>query len=78
IRDAALEELEEQFPEQEKDLKAAFKAIEKEAIRSRTLHEGVRMDGRGYTDIRTLSAEVEVLPRVHGSALFQRGETQIM
>ncbi len=42
------------------------------------LRDKVRMDGRGLADIRTLSAEVEVLPRVHGSALFERGETQIM
>ena len=42
------------------------------------LRDKVRIDGRGLSDIRTLSAEVEVLPRVHGSALFERGETQIL
>lgn len=47
-------------------------------MRQKVLTEGVRIDGRGLRDIRALSAEVEVLPRVHGSALFQRGETQIM
>lgn len=73
-----LESLEESFPEQEKDLKAAFRSIEKELVRNRVLTEGVRIDGRQPTDIRSLSAEVEVLPRVHGSALFQRGETQIL
>ena len=42
------------------------------------LRDQVRIDGRGLTDIRTLSAEVGVVPRVHGSALFERGETQIL
>ena len=47
-------------------------------MRQRILRDKVRIDGRGLADIRTLSAEVEVIPRVHGSALFQRGETQIL
>ena len=64
--------------EREKALKAAFRSLEKTTIRMRTLRAGVRMDGRTPTQIRSLSAEVEVLPRVHGSALFQRGETQIL
>ena len=67
-----------EFEEQEKELKAAFKALEKKLVRARVLHEGKRIDGRGLKDIRSLSAEVEVLPRVHGSALFQRGETQVL
>ena len=50
----------------------------KKLVRQRVLRDKVRIDGRGLTDIRTLSAEVEVLPRVHGSALFERGETQIL
>lgn len=78
IQTQMLESLAEKFEEQEKDLKAAFRAVEKELVRSRVLREGVRIDGRQPTDIRSLSAEVEVLPRVHGSALFQRGETQIL
>ena len=52
--------------------------MQKKLIRQRILHDGFRIDGRGLRDIRTLSAEVEVLPRVHGSALFERGETQIL
>ena len=67
-----------QFPDSEKALKAAFRSLEKETIRNRTLRDGVRMDGRTPTEIRSLGAEVEVLPRVHGSALFERGETQIL
>ncbi|MEL4357178.1 MULTISPECIES: polyribonucleotide nucleotidyltransferase [unclassified Luteococcus] len=60
------------------DVSAAFKALTKKIVRHRTLTEQVRIDGRGVRDIRTLSAEVGVIPRVHGSALFQRGETQIL
>ncbi len=70
--------LAEKYPEQEKDLKAAFRSLEKYTIRQRTLREEIRMDGRTPRQIRSLAAEVEVLPRVHGSALFQRGETQIL
>lgn len=62
----------------EKELKAAFRSLEKYTIRQRTLREEIRMDGRTPRQIRSLSAEVEVLPRVHGSAIFQRGETQIL
>ena len=47
-------------------------------VRGRILAEGIRMDGRGMADIRPLDAEVQVIPRVHGSAIFQRGETQIL
>ena len=78
IRDAAIEKLEERFPEGEKELKAAFRSLTKSLVRKRVLEDGIRMDGRGVRDIRSLSAEVEVVPRVHGSALFQRGETQIL
>lgn len=57
---------------------AAYKAVTKKIVRGRIINEGVRIDGRGLRDIRALDAEVAVLPRVHGSALFQRGETQIL
>ncbi len=66
------------FAGREKEISAAFRSLNKSLVRQRILREKVRIDGRGLTDIRTLSAEVEVLPRVHGSALFERGETQIM
>jgi polyribonucleotide nucleotidyltransferase len=56
----------------------AYKAVTKEVVRGRILTDGVRIDGRGPADIRPLDAEVAVVPRVHGSAIFQRGETQIM
>ncbi len=57
---------------------AAYKSVSKVVMRSRVLREGIRIDGRGLTDIRPLDAEVQVIPRVHGSAIFQRGETQIL
>ena len=78
IRDAMLEKLAADFEGREKELSAAMRAVTKKMVRERMLREKVRMDGRGLADIRTLSAEVEVIPRVHGSALFERGETQIL
>ncbi len=71
-------ELAEQFPGREAEISGAFKAMMKKIVRKRVLDEGVRIDGRGPRDIRTLSAEAGIIPRVHGSALFQRGETQIL
>ena len=61
-----------------KEVSAAYRSVQKALVRERILRDKVRIDGRGLADIRALSAEVEVLPRVHGSALFERGETQIM
>ncbi|MCS6558254.1 polyribonucleotide nucleotidyltransferase [Curtobacterium flaccumfaciens] len=57
---------------------AAYKSVTKKVVRGRILTEQIRMDGRGLADIRPLDAEVAVIPRVHGSAIFQRGETQIL
>jgi len=67
-----------EFEGREKEMSAALRSVTKNAVRERVLRDGVRIDGRGLADIRTLSAEVEVIPRVHGSALFERGETQIL
>jgi polyribonucleotide nucleotidyltransferase len=66
------------FEGREKEISAAYRAVQKKLIRQRILRDKVRIDGRGLADIRALSAEVEVLPRVHGSAIFERGETQIL
>ncbi|MGO3510293.1 polyribonucleotide nucleotidyltransferase [Glutamicibacter arilaitensis] len=66
------------FAERAGEISKAFGAVTKHIVRQRILTEQVRIDGRGLADIRQLSAEVEVLPRVHGSAIFERGETQIM
>lgn len=57
---------------------AAYKSVTKKVMRLRVLNEGIRIDGRGLRDIRQVDAEVSVIPRVHGSAIFQRGETQIL
>ena len=57
---------------------AAYKSVTKRVMRARVLTEGIRIDGRGLSDLRVIDAEVDVIPRVHGSALFQRGETQIL
>lgn len=75
---AVVEELIEEFPEEEGPLAAAVNAAFKKTMRHHVLTEGVRMDGRTPVEIRTITAEAGVLPRVHGSALFQRGETQIL
>jgi polyribonucleotide nucleotidyltransferase len=78
IKKVAIAELAASFEGREKELSAAVRSVTKKVVRERVLRDHVRIDGRGLTDIRTLSAEVEVLPRVHGSALFERGETQIL
>ena len=78
LKARALEELGERFEGREKEISAAFRAVTKSAVRQRILREKVRIDGRGITDIRPLSAEVDLIPRAHGSALFERGETQIL
>jgi polyribonucleotide nucleotidyltransferase len=57
---------------------AAYKSVTKKVVRTRVLKEGIRIDGRGLRNIRVIDCEVGVIPRVHGSAIFQRGETQIM
>ncbi|HET7355624.1 MAG TPA: polyribonucleotide nucleotidyltransferase, partial [Nocardioidaceae bacterium] len=78
VKAAVLDKLGQDFEGREKEIGAAFRALTKKLVRERVLRDKVRMDGRGLTDIRTLSAEVGVVPRVHGSALFERGETQIL
>ncbi|MGD9989562.1 polyribonucleotide nucleotidyltransferase [Pseudonocardia sp.] len=78
VKAGVLASLAEKFEGREKELGAAFRSLNKKLVRRRILTDQVRIDGRGLTDIRPLSAEVEVVPRAHGSALFERGETQIM
>ncbi len=64
--------------EQMLQFSAAYKSVTKKVMRTRVLKEGIRIDGRGLKDIRVIDAEVAVIPRTHGSAIFQRGETQIL
>jgi polyribonucleotide nucleotidyltransferase len=78
VKAAVLDKVGPQFEGREKEIGAAFRSLNKKLVRQRILRDKVRIDGRGLTDIRPLSAEVEVVPRAHGSALFERGETQIM
>ena len=60
------------------EVKKAFRSLQKQVVRERIVNEGVRIDGRGVTDLRPLSAEVGIINTVHGSGLFQRGETQVL
>lgn len=78
IKVDVLGRLQEGFDGREKEIGAAFRSLTKKLVRQRILKDQFRIDGRGVTDIRALSAEVAVIPRAHGSALFERGETQIM
>ena len=78
VKVSVLEKVAPQFEGREKEIGAAFRSLNKKLVRQRILTDQVRIDGRGLTDIRPLSAEVEVVPRAHGSALFERGETQIL
>jgi polyribonucleotide nucleotidyltransferase len=78
VKALAKEKLAEQFEGREKEISAAFRSLTKKLVRERIIRDGIRIDGRGLTDIRPLSAQTHVLPRVHGSALFERGETQIL
>jgi polyribonucleotide nucleotidyltransferase len=63
---------------QDRPVKAAFKELTKSVVRRRVVDEGVRMDGRGVTDLRPVSAQVGLIPTAHGTGLFQRGETQVL
>ncbi|GAA1760840.1 polyribonucleotide nucleotidyltransferase [Streptomonospora arabica] len=78
VKALAAEKLGEDFEGREKEIGAAFRSLTKQLMRERVLRDKVRIDGRGPKDIRQLGAEVSVVPRVHGSALFERGETQIL
>ncbi|ATA28092.1 polyribonucleotide nucleotidyltransferase [Mycobacterium lepraemurium] len=78
LKAGVLARLAEIYEGREKEVSAAFRSLTKKLVRQRILTDHFRIDGRGITDIRALSAEVAVVPRAHGSALFQRGETQIL
>ncbi len=78
VKAQAQDALTGQFEGREKEISAAYRSLTKKLVRERVITDQVRIDGRGLSDIRSLSAEVDVIPRVHGSALFERGETQIL
>ena len=77
ITDRIIENLSEEFPESIETLGEIMYKMQKEIVRE-WLHEGRRVDGRGLNEIRPLAAEVDVLPRVHGSGMFTRGQTQVL
>ena len=72
------EKLDEEYPDSIQHISEAFYSLQKKIVREKILYEGKRVDGRGLMDIRPLSAEVGILPRTHGSGLFQRGQTQVL
>ncbi|HSH44748.1 MAG TPA: polyribonucleotide nucleotidyltransferase [Longimicrobiales bacterium] len=80
VREEVLAALEEEFPEEDQvtAIKEHLRSTEKKVMRQQVLESGKRIDGRGLDDIRDITAEVDVLPRVHGSALFTRGQTQAL
>jgi polyribonucleotide nucleotidyltransferase len=78
INKSVTEKITKDFPERTKEISAALRSVTKKLVRQRVLRDKIRIDGRGLRDIRALTAEVEVIPRVHGSAIFERGETQIL
>ena len=78
IYDAVHAKFDEQYPEQEAKLDECMYKLQKFVVRRWLLDEGKRVDGRGIDEIRPLWAEVGLLPRTHGSALFARGQTQVM
>lgn len=78
VKNKAVEALIEKYPEQEEDLRAALEAMMKQIVRKLITLEHKRPDGRAITEVRPLTCEVDLLPRAHGSAVFTRGQTQIM
>ena len=78
VKEEAVQHLLEQFPEQEADLRAALDALMKYIVRRLITVDKIRPDGRAMTEVRQLPCEVDILPRPHGSALFTRGQTQIL
>jgi polyribonucleotide nucleotidyltransferase len=78
LKELAKEKVGPDFEGREKEISAAYRSLTKKLVRQRIISEGVRIDGRGLRDIRPLSAQINVVPRVHGSSLFERGETQIL
>ncbi|MBV8528999.1 MAG: polyribonucleotide nucleotidyltransferase [Candidatus Dormibacteraeota bacterium] len=78
LRNETIVALEELYPESRSDIAKAFESELKAAVRSAILDEGIRPDGRRTDEIRTITCEVGLLPRTHGSALFTRGQTQAL
>ena len=78
VKDEVKEALAEQFADEAGAIGQAFNSVKKAAVRKRIVEDGMRIDGRGTSDLRPVSSEVDLIPTAHGSGLFQRGETQVM
>jgi len=78
VKKEAVEFFAEKYPDSKTDIQNSLYYIMKEIIRDKIVNKGVRPDGRGYEDIRSIWCEVGLFPRPHGSAVFTRGQTQVM
>ena len=78
VKETAKAALAEKFAGREKEIDAAVDGLERERLRRMVVEEGVRLDGRDLVTVRPIWCEVGVLPRTHGSAIFTRGETQVI
>jgi polyribonucleotide nucleotidyltransferase len=72
------ETLADQFPDQQKKIAGMLKSVLKKEVRKAIIEEGIRPDGRSLAEIRPIECAVDLLPRTHGSGLFQRGQTQVL
>jgi polyribonucleotide nucleotidyltransferase len=78
IQSTVVERLIEEFPDQDTAIRAALRSLNKELVRARVINENVRLDGRRVDEVRPIWTEIGVIPRVHGSGIFTRGETQAL
>ena len=78
VKEETIAAFAEEYPESAKDIDAILYAITKEIVRDKIINHGIRPDGRAMTEIRPIWCEVGILPRPHGSAVFTRGQTQVM
>jgi len=78
LKERIVEELSVAFPDSESEISSVLKDLEKEIMRSMILDKEIRIDGRKFNEIRPINCEIGVLPRTHGSAIFTRGETQVL
>ncbi len=78
VKEAVAERLAERFPERESEIMECVDKLVKQEVRRLALEKGVRVDGRAFDEIRPITCEVGLLPRVHGSAIFTRGQTQVL
>ena len=78
LHEQVVSSLIEKYPDAQKEIEEILEDLEREVVRKMMIEEGRRIDGRGMSDIRPIEIAVGVLPRTHGSAIFRRGETQVL